>query len=71
MTGEKRRFPAPWRIVEMAGGWQVVDAACTPLAYVYARDDLVNGTSGSGYLSTEEAWRVASNIAKLPELLKR
>ena len=71
MIETERRFPAPWRVIEMAGGWRVVDAIGTPLAYVYARDDLMNGTSGSNFLSTEEAWRIATGITKLPDLLKR
>ena len=71
MSKARRRFPAPWSVRELPGGWQVIDAQGTPLAWVYARDDLLHLVGNESHLSTEEARRVAANIAKLPSLLSR
>jgi hypothetical protein len=61
-----RRFPAPWTVASIPGGWRVDDAAGMALAYVYGRDDL--GASSTN-LSFDEARRIAGGIARLPELL--
>ena len=67
---EPRRFPSPWRAVERNACFVVEDANPQPMAYVYYEDDLVR-RSLTNRLTSNEAWRVASNIAKLPELLKK
>ncbi len=36
MTPIRDRFPGPWQVQQIAGGFQVLDTAGTPLAYVYA-----------------------------------
>ena len=69
MSDTSRRFPAPWSVEVLPGGFKVVDANGIGLAYCYARDDLAEKTIGSQHLTTDEARRIASNIAKLPELL--
>jgi len=33
-----RRFPAPWQIEQIPGGYKVLDANGQALAYVYARE---------------------------------
>jgi hypothetical protein len=62
-----RRFPPPWSIVRTQGGWCVKDATGQPIAYTYG-DDRSQGV-GSQQMTMDEARRIASNIAKLPELL--
>ena len=65
-----RRFP-PHRTVErLPGGFKVIDANGQPLAYSYAREN-DNDTGTAGVLTMDEAKRLASNFAKLPELLTR
>ncbi len=66
----QENFPAPWSVEVIEGGFRVVDANGVPLAYCYARDDLAK-ISSTPALTTDEARRIAANIAKLPDLLKR
>jgi hypothetical protein len=69
MTGRRgRRFPPPWTVESIPGGYKVLDAEGQSLAYVYG----VEGDPHVGKtLTLEEARRTASNIAKVPSLLKR
>ena len=67
---EPRRFPAPWCVVEIAGGFCVVDGNGITVAWVYARDDMAARTGGREWLTTDEARRIALGIARLPELLR-
>jgi hypothetical protein len=64
-----RRFPPPWT-VEALDGFKIVDANGQALAYVYGHaDERDAGIAKS--LTLDEAWRIASNIAKLPTLLSK
>ena len=54
----------------IAGGFKVVDASGQSLAYFYAREN-DNDAGTAGVLTMDEARRLASNFAKLPELLTR
>ena len=67
---EPRRFPAPWRVIEHSGSFVVEDANGRPLAYVYFEDEPVR-RGLMNRLTSDEARRVASNIAKLPDFLKK
>ncbi len=64
------RFPAPWRIVEIAHGFAVEDATGRQLGVFYGRDD-PNTAGHTGFLTIDEARRIAVDFARLPELLKR
>lgn len=59
----ERRFPPPWTVEKIPGGFKVVDAQGQSLAYVYSRH------SADAVLTEDEARRIASKIAKLPALL--
>jgi len=65
-----RRFPSPWTVEKISGGLKVVDATGQALAYVYSREN-ANDAHIAKVLTEDEARRIASNIARLPEFLKR
>jgi hypothetical protein len=65
-----RRFPPPRSVEETTPCFIVRDANGQALAFVYCEDE--PGRRATGKLLTRaEAWRIAVNIAKLPELLRR
>ena len=61
-------FPAPWTVEKIAGGFKVIDANGQSLAYVYSSEN-PNDAFMRKVLTLDEARRIASNIAKLPDLL--
>ena len=61
------RFPPPWRTSRIAGGWLVTDAHGRALVYVYG-SGAAKGVSDQS-LTLDEARRIATAIARLPELL--
>jgi hypothetical protein len=66
----KMASPKPlngWSIVEVPGGWAVVDGSGARLAFV-AGDDKAEDPNSQG-LSNLEAWQLASCIAALPQIL--
>ena len=64
----RRRFPAPWTVEKIPGGFEVLDANGQSLAYVYSRETK-DAALIAKVLTEGEARRIASNIAKLPTLL--
>jgi hypothetical protein len=61
-----RRFPPPWTVDQIPGGYKVKDASGQSLAYVYGRE---TGADSAHVLTMDEVRRIAANIAKLPKLL--
>ena len=63
-----RRFPPPWTVEQIPGGYKVLDATGQSIAYVYGRETKADADIAN-VLTMKEARRTASNIAKLPTLL--
>jgi hypothetical protein len=63
-----RRFPAPWSVEKIGGGYVVKDANGQSLCYLYARETRADADIAK-VPTLDEARRIASNIAKLPALL--
>ena len=64
----ERRFPPPWTVVPLPGGFKVVDAQGQSLGYCYGRETRADADTAA-VLTMDEARRIAANIAKPPALL--
>jgi 2-methylisocitrate lyase-like PEP mutase family enzyme len=60
-----RRFPPPWNVEEIPGGYKVLDASGQSVAYVYGRETKADADTAK-VLTMDEARRIAANIARLP-----
>jgi hypothetical protein len=63
-----RRFPPPWHADPMPGGYIVRDANGQALVYLYSRENDAEARQAK-VLTKDEARRIATTVARLPELL--
>ena len=66
----ERRFPPPWSVEDVGGSFVVKASNERPLVFIYYGDG-AGRRSLARLLSRDAARRIATGIAKLPELLKR
>jgi len=62
------RFPAPWSVLEIPGGFRVQDANRRPLAYFYGSED-PSARHRADVLTLDEARRMAESFAGLSDQL--
>jgi hypothetical protein len=69
--GERdHRFPPPWTVEEQDACFVVRDHNGQALAYIYFEDE-PGRRSAAKLLTRNEARRIAANIAKLSDLLRK
>ena len=56
-----RRFPPPWQVEQIPGGFKVLDASGQALVYVYARETREEADIAK-VLTLDEARRIAVNV---------
>jgi len=64
-----RRFPPPWSVEDIGAAFVVKDSGGQKLAYVYYEEE--PGRRSSAKPLTKDEARVVTNVAKLPDALRR
>jgi hypothetical protein len=67
---DRRRFAPPWSVEETDACFIVSDAHGQALAYVYCEEE-PGRRSATKLLTGDQARRIAANVAKPPEVLRR
>ena len=70
MPEPSRRFPPPWTVEEHPACFIVRDHDEQALAYIYYEEE-PGRRSAAKLLRRDEARRIAANVAKLAELLRK
>lgn len=64
------RFPPPWKVQCNDDAYWVEDSSGHSFAFCYFREYVSIGGGRNAFLTRDQARRIASNVAKLPDLIQ-